>query len=59
MVTIKNITRYDSLNDQKTLKNQICMPLNGRVQCIDLENGRTLIIANDIDQVLWHALEQK
>ncbi len=26
---------------------------------IDLENGRTLIIANDADQVVWHALEQK
>ncbi len=81
----------DSPGGKRTLRNQVCMPLNGRVQCIDfcihqivaalnaggirtvasccghgkipgridLEDGRTLAIANNADQLVWQSLEQK
>ena len=81
----------DSPGGERTLRNQACMPLNGRVQCIDfcihkivaalnaggirtvasccghgkmlgridLEDGRTLAIANNAAQLVWQALEQK
>ena len=83
--------RCDSPGGERTLRNQVCMPLNGRVQCIDfcihqivaalnaggirtvasccghgkmlgriaLEDGRTLVVADDATQVVWQSLEQK
>lgn len=81
----------DEPGGEKTYKNQVLMPLNGKVQCIDycihhiiaalnagnvrtvasccghktlpyghilLEDGRHLIIVDDLDQLVWQAGEQ-
>ena len=86
----KSCPYCDSPGGEKTFRNQVCMPLNGKVQCIDhcihqlvaalnaggvrtvasccghrkipgridLEDGRTLVIARDADQVVWQGSEQ-
>ena len=79
----------DSPGGEKTFKNQICMPINGRVECIDfcihqivaalnaggvrtvasccghgkmpgridLEDGRTIVIVQNANQLVWQSLE--
>lgn len=81
----------DSPGGPETVRHQVSMPLDGRVQCIDfcihhliaalnaggvhtvasccghgeipgridLEDGRTLVVVEDVNQLVWQALEQK
>lgn len=82
--------RCDGPGGEKTYENQVCMPLDGKVRCIDwcihqivaalnaggvrtaasccghgkmpgnitLEDGRVLVIADSLDQLVWHSREQ-
>ena len=82
--------RCDGPGGETTYENQACMPLGGKVRCIDwcihqivaalnaggvrtiasccghgktlgnikLEDGRVLVIADSLDQVVWHSREQ-
>ena len=80
----------DSVGGRKTVRGQVNMPINGKVQCIDycihhivaalnaggvhtvasccghrkipgridLEDGRTIVIVEDPDQLVWQSFEQ-